>query len=562
MNNTRLFFDHIYKTGGTSFWVFLKEAFGECHVSPQLKEVKLESALALYKDMSAICGHCGFIPGDCLPIGYVNATVLRDPRDRCLSEYYFIVENVQLSDSSAEGQKIKKLNEGEYFLDPQFAPRFNNRQACHYASFFHPNPLQLPAEELLMLAKRGLEQFDLIGTTERLPEFVDCLKKLYQISDTVYLKRFNATSRRKHFDELEPALRTRIEEMNQVDLELWRYADMLFETRTKKFELGGERNPVLEDQNDDSCRNANGRSKVDIKPVVEDGSLELLNVCLTGQLKENGEFLSGELATLSISFRAIKDIDDLTIGYSVRHNSGLHLFGVNSRLLGHQLHCRAGGDYKVDFIFAMNLGRDAYFIDIAAHSGLSHLDNCYLLREKVVEFEITGFLGVAFEGMIRLMPCLEMGLLGGEGVIGADNVMTEEATFQQLGFKTPEVSDARGFMVLMGNVPTLQLGAQFALYVNVYNQSDQDWIGDGNHPIYLSYHWRQSNGDVVEFDGLRTPISGRVIKAKRKTREQVIVEAPRDAGAYVLELSLVQEQVCWLEDRGFQPLCLNVEVVG
>lgn len=558
MNNTKLLFDHIYKTAGTSFWVFLQETFGKDMVSPQLKEMKFDSALSLYKDKLVICGHFGFIPGDCLPQGYVKATILRDPRERVLSEYFFIKEDVCLSDASAEGQKIKQLSPREFFLDPQFALRYNNRQACHYASFFHATPEMLPVEELLVLAKKGLDQFDLVGTTERLPEFVDCFRKLYELPDDVHLKHINVTSRRKRLDELDPDLRAHIEAMNEVDLELWRYADTLFDTRTKKFVIE-ERDRVV---NQGLESRADGEVVLPFvaKPNVEDGSLELLNVSFTGQFKENMEFMAGELATLSISFRALKNIDDLTIGYSIRHNSGLNLFGVNSRLLGYQLHCRAGGDYKVDFIFALNLGKDFYFIDIAAHSSLSYTGDCYLLREKIVTFEVTGFLGVPFEGLVRLMPSWWMAIMGSDGAIEAESIIGEESTFQLFGFRTPEVHDASGFLMLLGKSPDIRPGSQFALTVDIYNQSREDWIGDGSHPVYLSYHWRRSDSEVSEFDGFRTPVPNRIIKSGSKVRAEMMVEAPNVEGCFVLELTLVQEQVCWFEQMGFQPFRLEVEV--
>lgn len=176
-------------------------------------------------------------------------------------------------------------------------------------------------------------------------------------------------SRRKQFVELEPELRARIEEMNQVDLELWRYADALFETRTKHFALpeGG----FVPYESDHSAR-----------MTIEEDSIEILNVSLTGQTDQRGEFLAGELATLSITFRALKDIENLNLGYSLHHDSGLHIFGVNTRLLGYELFCQARCDYRIDFSFAALLGLGTYYINISARSGISSLDHLCLLRKK------------------------------------------------------------------------------------------------------------------------------------------------------------------------------------
>jgi hypothetical protein len=37
--------------------------------------------------------------------------------------------------------------------------------------------------------------------------------------------------------------------------------------------------------------------------------------------------------------------------------------------------------------------------------------------------------------------------------------------------------------------------------------------------------------------------------------------SPKVEGRFVLELSLIQEQMCWLEEMGFQSLRLKVEVM-
>jgi len=553
ISDLRLFFDHIPKTAGTSIWTWLVEAFGKENVSPQLKGLKVESALSLYGDRFALCGHFGFVPGDKLPPGYISATVLRDPRERALSEYFFLVEVVPPSDMSAEERLIKTLPIEEAFSRDKFFPKFQNVQASHLASRFHPRPQDLPPEDLIRFAKLGLEQFDLVGTTERLGEFVDVFSRLFDIPQIV-LRRVNVTSRRQGFKDLPVGLRRKIEIFNEVDLELWKFADTLFAGRTVIFSL-----PEAKDSSEEA--KAPDHSAIP-DTIVEDGALELLGVSVSGQVRQTGDLLAGELATLSIALRAKENVDDLNVGFSIDHDSGLRLFGINTWLLGYSMKCRAGGDYKIDFAFAVDLGIGTYRISIAAHSGPSHFDSCHLLRKDVVEFHVTGYLGARFEGLTRLIPQFYASVVGGEGTIASVSIMSEEDIVQRIGFMTPEITDASGFMELLGAIPSLRPGEQLAVAVDIFNMSAQDWVGDGSRPVSLSYHWRRMDGEPVIFDGLRSPFSDRIVKAAGKSRGNVLLQAPESPGRYALELSLVQETVCWLEERGFKSAMQMVDVGG
>lgn len=298
VNKQKLFFDHLPKTAGTSLQQFFVEAFGENEVTPTLRGHKLNSALAMYGNLSVITGHFGFIPGDSLPDGWVWATVLRNPRERTLSEYFFIVNDVPPTSCTDFERRIKTMSLEEALCDGEFMSRIYNAQAVHFASFFHPTPVKLPPSELLHLARQGLEQYHLVGITERLDEFVEELKGVFKLPKEIFLKRYNVTSSRKRFDELPEDIKHRIDELTSVDMELWKYANELFETKTKRFEL---REEVSKSDVNDRAK----KEKVVLPPVVEDGSLELINVSVTGQFRIKPSFLPSEQARLRIAFRAL-----------------------------------------------------------------------------------------------------------------------------------------------------------------------------------------------------------------------------------------------------------------
>jgi hypothetical protein len=97
--------------------------------------------------------------------------------------------------------------------------------------------------------------------------------------------------------------------------------------------------------------------------------------------------------------------------------------------------------------------------------------------------------------------------------------------------------------------------------VEVFNQSGQVWKGDVFHRINLSYHWLKDSGEVLVYDGLRTPLPEGGVGPGRSLAAKILVEAPWEAGKHALVLTMVQENVGWLEEIGFEPARVEVEVL-
>ena len=138
MSQHKLFFDHIPKTAGTSLQQFFVEAFGDEMVTPPLKGLKYNQAISVYGNRRVIAGHFQFIPGESLPADYISATVLRDPRERTLSEYFFIINDIPETNCGPEERRTKAMFLEEALYDPDFSERLQNYQAVHFASFFTP----------------------------------------------------------------------------------------------------------------------------------------------------------------------------------------------------------------------------------------------------------------------------------------------------------------------------------------------------------------------------------------------------------------------------------------
>ena len=84
-------------------------------------------------------------------------------------------------------------------------------------------------------------------------------------------------------------------------------------------------------------------------------------------------------------------------------------------------------------------------------------------------------------------------------------------------------------------------------------------IISSNHPtpVYLSYHWRDANGEILEWEGERTHLLIDLVPGQSLTMP-MFFRTPAKAQPAYLELTYVQEQVAWYDE--FR-MCLAVEIV-
>lgn len=85
--------------------------------------------------------------------------------------------------------------------------------------------------------------------------------------------------------------------------------------------------------------------------------------------------------------------------------------------------------------------------------------------------------------------------------------------------------------------------------VEVTNQSTTTWKTDKQSPTFLSYHWYTENGELCEFNGLRTPLSEAIQPGE--TKQLVVkVQSFSGIGNYLLEVTMVMEGRFWFEQCG------------
>lgn len=97
------------------------------------------------------------------------------------------------------------------------------------------------------------------------------------------------------------------------------------------------------------------------------------------------------------------------------------------------------------------------------------------------------------------------------------------------------------------------------LWVRVRNTGLVIWPCRGAYPINLGYHWMDANGEVVDFEGVRSVLPVDLPPTEYVTLE-IHAEPPPHPGEYQLVVDMVEEGVGWFSLQGVPPLVLPVTV--
>jgi len=113
-----------------------------------------------------------------------------------------------------------------------------------------------------------------------------------------------------------------------------------------------------------------------------------------------------------------------------------------------------------------------------------------------------------------------------------------------------------GFKVTFGGhqIPSeMKLGKTIQASVNISNSSDRAWPSKpnskGENAVNLAYHWLDRQGQVVVYDGERTPFPEN-LNPGESVELAMTIKPPPHAGKYLLEVTLVQEAVAWFPEKG------------
>jgi galactose-3-O-sulfotransferase len=243
---------HIPKTGGSSLVKAIRREYGESFgksrapthgvsrpikranaiVDPVLAEAKLR-ALGEAADGSrppVVAGHIVFGMRDLLPPDTRYLTVLREPVERALSHYAYLVEPLGPRSRPrgllARGTPYRpEMTLEECLDDPRYLPdNLQTRMIVSRRSPFEP----LPADALEQAKDHLAKRFAHVGVTDQLDELTALLTTAYGWSLALPVRTLVSQGRARRSD-LAPATLRAIERSNMLDAELYEFACGLFE---------------------------------------------------------------------------------------------------------------------------------------------------------------------------------------------------------------------------------------------------------------------------------------------------------------------------------------------
>jgi len=118
---------------------------------------------------------------------------------------------------------------------------------------------------------------------------------------------------------------------------------------------------------------------------------------------------------------------------------------------------------------------------------------------------------------------------------------------------TPDVTDTNGSLHVVTQLKSVNCYENFSIDVEISNKSTCVWSVNGSNPVRLSYHWLDKKRNTIIFEGNRSTIKNDDIQPGQIVNAKLNIVAPPNNGDCSLVVTLVQENVCWFESKGFTP---------
>lgn len=358
---TRTVFDHIPRTAGTSIKHALGQALGD---RGDLPDVSGPHHWAL-----TTAAHLWYFPGESLAAEWVYATVLRDPVDRFLSQYWFFrahcerVRSGRLQDPDVVA--AVQLSLDEYVADPARQRAYTNVQARHFARRVCADPDDLTDRELRDAAIASLEEYDIVGLVPALQPFMDTYCDVLGVPRE-RVPHVNRAPARPASPVLQVVTWQQLHASNMVDVALCQW---------------------VRDRAPARGRRARPPSAVTPSPI-EFGSRTIRLVSSRCAGRDSGVAVvdQGEPVVVQLCGYAAVPEPQLTAGIAVRDARGGLVYATNTRLRGDSLSVTPPGTFTVSFTIDRSLAAGVYDVTLALHRGFSHKEGCYHWRDRATSF--------------------------------------------------------------------------------------------------------------------------------------------------------------------------------
>ncbi|MCP4423323.1 MAG: sulfotransferase family 2 domain-containing protein [Chloroflexi bacterium] len=236
-NPRSILFLHLPKTAGTTLNNIIARQYQpeEIHYLGALTQ----KAIVQFKAMDAaerakfrlLTGHMGYGLHDQMAPPTAYFTILREPIERIISFYYF----VQRNGAHYLHDFVLKDDVGlDDFVKSRISIMTDNFQVRLISGVWDQRPYGECSREALEQAKQNLlTDFAVVGLTEEFDKTLILLKRAFNWRHVYYLRQ-NATQNRPQTDSFSQQTLDTVRAYNQLDLELYAFAQNLFVQQMKQ----------------------------------------------------------------------------------------------------------------------------------------------------------------------------------------------------------------------------------------------------------------------------------------------------------------------------------------
>ena len=238
--NKKLIFLHIPKTAGSTFHMILnkryksneiKNLFGSRYSEPEIKSF-IEAPVEAKKNIRLLKGHMPYGMHNYLPDESKYISVLRNPVERVISQYYYIKKNTY---NPLHNQVEKDGMSISEFVSSGISVGMNNGHCRFLNGDLDEYKFNQCDDILLEQVKENIRKnFLWLGLTERFDESILVLSILLGWKSPPYYIRENVSKNRKSRDSISKEEISVIEEYNSLDMNLYSFANEMLDKQIQE----------------------------------------------------------------------------------------------------------------------------------------------------------------------------------------------------------------------------------------------------------------------------------------------------------------------------------------
>lgn len=226
-----IIFLHIPKTAGTTLDAIMLRQYEQKSIFPL--QLPVQESIAKFKslpedqkrEIKVLYGHMRFGLHEYFPQPSTYITIMRDPVERIISLYYYILRTPKhdlYHEITSKNMSLKDC------LCSKITTELDNAQA---RLLYGVNETEIGfgqcSNDMLETVKKNLEEdFALVGLTERFDESLLLLKRIFGWESCFYVKQ-NITKNRPLKEEFSKDTLALIEKYNELDIEIYKYGEKM-----------------------------------------------------------------------------------------------------------------------------------------------------------------------------------------------------------------------------------------------------------------------------------------------------------------------------------------------